>query len=354
MSAAEGLRLQARVRARDVEVDLHVAPGEVVALLGPNGAGKSTVLDLVAGLLRPDDGQVVDAGEVLADERTFVPPHRRRTALLAQDPLLMPHLPALDDAAFAPRARGAGRAEARAEGRRWLERVGVADLAGRRPHQLSGGQAQRVALARALAARPRLLLLDEPLAALDVAAAPALRQLLAEVLREDGRSALLVTHDVLDVLALADRVVVLERGRVVEEGSAEQVLTTPRSAFAVRLSGLSVLRGTGSAAGLRLHDGVVVPAALDGCAAGEPALLHLPPRDLGLAAPGDPGLLRTTVAGLEPRGGLVTVIGQDAADGWPGVRVEVPAARAVGLAPGDVVGVDVTGAGLCARARPAT
>ncbi len=145
-----------------------------------------------------------------------MPPHDRKVALLAQEPLLFPHLGVLDNVAFGPRSGGARRRTAHEAARRWLDEVDVADLADRKPGQLSGGQAQRVAVARALAAEPRLLLLDEPLAALDVAVAPALRQTLRRVLAD--RTVVLVTHDVLDALLLADRVVVLEGGRVVESG----------------------------------------------------------------------------------------------------------------------------------------
>ncbi|WP_166618099.1 ATP-binding cassette domain-containing protein, partial [Kineococcus vitellinus] len=158
---------------------MEVAPGEVLAVLGPNGAGKSTLLALLAGLLRPTGGRVVLDGRVLSEARgAFVPPHRRGVGLLAQEPLLFPHLGVAANVAFGPRSAGASRARAHREALRWLEAVGAADLAERRPRQLSGGQAQRVALARALAADPRLLLLDEPLAALDAAAAPQVRQVL--------------------------------------------------------------------------------------------------------------------------------------------------------------------------------
>ncbi|MDX6326007.1 MAG: molybdate transport system ATP-binding protein [Nocardioidaceae bacterium] len=239
------LTLSAGVTDRDVEVDLRVESGETVALLGPNGAGKSTVLSLIAGTLRPDHGEVVLDGRPLAamsaGTSTWVPPHARQVALLAQDPLLFPHLTALDNVAFGPRSRGAGRRQSRHAARRWLTEVGVGDLADRRPQALSGGQAQRVAVARALAAEPRLLLLDEPLAALDVAVTPALRQTLRRVLED--RSAVIVTHDVLDALLLADRVVVLESGRVAEEGPTRAVLARPRSDFTARIAGLNMIRG---------------------------------------------------------------------------------------------------------------
>ncbi len=241
------LEYSAVVRDRDVEVAFAVGAGETVAVLGPNGAGKSTVMAVTAGLLRPDRGRVELDGRVLtaiADaggERVDVRPHQRGIALLAQDPLLFPHLTALENVAFGPRSAGVPRSQAREEAAGWLDEVGVGELAHRKPSQLSGGQAQRVAVARALAAEPRLLLLDEPMAALDVAVAPALRQMLRRVLAE--RTAVIVTHDVLDALLLADRVVVIEAGRVVEDGPSADVLSHPRSAFAARLAGLNMLRG---------------------------------------------------------------------------------------------------------------
>ena len=197
------------VAERDVDVAFDVAAGETLAVLGPNGSGKSTALDVTAGLVAPDSGRVELDGRVLTDVSAGVrvPPHARRTALLGQEPLLFPHLDALENVAFGPRSAGTPRAAARTSAQRWLDEVGVGDLAGRRPSQLSGGQAQRVAVARALAAEPSLLLLDEPLAALDVAVLPALRQTLRRVLSD--RTVVVVTHDPLDALLLADRVVVL-------------------------------------------------------------------------------------------------------------------------------------------------
>jgi molybdate transport system ATP-binding protein len=247
------LRCGAVLAARGLDVAFEVGTGETVALLGPNGAGKSTVLSVVAGLLRPDRGRVELDGRVLTDVGAarvrLVPPHDRRTTLLTQDPRLFPHLSALDNVAFGPRSTGASRRAARAAARSWLDAVGVAELADRRPAALSGGQAQRVAVARALAAEPVLLLLDEPTAALDVAVAATVRTTLRAVLK--GRSALVVTHDLLDALLLADRVLVLEDGRVAEEGPTREVLTRPRSGFAARLAGLNMLTGT-------WHDGAVI------------------------------------------------------------------------------------------------
>ncbi|HRD59701.1 MAG TPA: ATP-binding cassette domain-containing protein, partial [Nocardioides sp.] len=201
-------QLSCAVRNRDVDVALAVASGETLALLGPNGSGKSTALAVAAGLLVPDRGRVVLDGETLTDAApsglsVSVPPHARRTALLGQEPLLFPHLSVLENVAFGPRSRGIRKAAARESAHRWLEEVGVGELAERRPAQLSGGQAQRVAVARALATEPALLLLDEPMAALDVAVLPALRQTLRRVLAD--QTAIIVTHDPLDALLMADR-----------------------------------------------------------------------------------------------------------------------------------------------------
>ena len=238
-----GLSCHAVLGQRGLDVAFEVAAGETVALLGSNGAGKSTVVQVLAGLVHPDSGYATLDGRVLFDvgdpagrdpaaagsRRTWLPPHARGTALLAQEPLLFPHLSVRDNVAFGPRSAGASRAASRATADDWLAQAEVADLAGRRPAALSGGQAQRVAVARALAAHPSLLLLDEPMTALDVAAVPAQRMLLHTVLRD--RTVLLVTHDPLDALALADRVLVLEGGRIVEQGPTRDVFARPRTDF---------------------------------------------------------------------------------------------------------------------------
>ena len=172
-----------------------------------------------------------------------MPAHARGVAMLSQQAMLFPHMTAAANVGYAPRCKGQSRSAARATAHRWLEAVGAADLAERRPAQLSGGQAQRVAVARALAAEPRLLLLDEPMAALDVTAAPALRRLLREILRDNGRTAIIVTHDLLDALAIADKVIVVEGGRVVESGPVRRVLSAPRSGFAARIAGVNLVSG---------------------------------------------------------------------------------------------------------------
>ena len=235
------LDLDASVTERDVEAALHVAAGETLAVLGPNGSGKSTLLSVVAGLVRPDRGRVVLDGRELTvagrDRSVHVPPHDRRTALLGQDPLLFPHLSALDNVAFGARSSGLGRREARAVAQAWLDRLGVGELAGRRPGRVSGGQAQRVAVARALAAEPRVLLLDEPMAALDVEVRDEVRADRARHLRDFGRPTVLVTHDAADVAAVADDVVVIQEGRVTQHGTPDDLRANPATPYVARLFG---------------------------------------------------------------------------------------------------------------------
>lgn len=222
-----------RLRAR-----LTAEPGEVVAVIGPNGAGKSTLLSAVAGLV-PVEGHVRVGGTDWNDPP--LPVRDRRIGLVLQERSLFPHLSALENVAFGPRSRGLDRAGSRASAQAWLEKLGVADLAGRRPHQLSGGQAQRVAIARALVTEPALLLLDEPFAGLDVGVATGLRVSLAQHLASYPGVTLLVTHDALDALTLADRVLVLEGGEVAQVGTPQEVAARPRTPHVARLVGLNVV-----------------------------------------------------------------------------------------------------------------
>src|SRR5690606_23995610 len=225
-----------------LDVSLRVAAGEVVALLGPNGAGKTTALRALAGLRPLDAGRIALGDTVLDDPAAgvFVPPDRRPVGVVFQDYLLFPHLSVMDNVAFGLRCRGARRAEARRAAVEWLDRVGLAAQAARRPRDLSGGQAQRVALARALAVHPRLLLLDEPLAALDARIRLETRAHLQRRLRDQQAAPLLVTHDPLDAMVLADRVVVVEDGRVVQEGDAAEITRRPRTDYVARLAGLNL------------------------------------------------------------------------------------------------------------------
>lgn len=296
---------------RGVDVDLEVARGSTLGLVGPNGAGKSTVLAALAGTLRPVQGRVEVDGRVLLDTAsgTWTPPHARGVGLLAQEPLLFPHLDVLANVAFGPRSTGASRAEADRVARDRLVELGCADLADRRPRTLSGGQAARVALARALAPDPHLLLLDEPMAALDAATVPQLRTTLAQVLRRRraaGRSAVLVTHDLLDALLLTDTLAVVEDGRVVDVGPTARVLEAPRSRFAAELAGLNLLRGTSGAPGLRTDDGLLVHAADPLPPAGEPAVAVLDPASVAVhldaPAASPRNVWPATVTSVEPQG----------------------------------------------------
>ena len=241
LDAAVGMTIG--TMALDVEVS--AGDDEVVAILGPNGSGKSTFLKVLAGLLPVERGRVVLGDEVLDDPAAGirVPTEQRPIGFVFQDYLLFPHLTALENVAFGLRARGMARAPARAEALEWLERVGLTAQASSRPRTLSGGQAQRVALARALATRPRLLLLDEPLAALDAGARLEVRRLLRRHLDSFEGTRLIVTHDPLEAAALADRLVVIEAGRVVQTGTPAEVSQHPRSPYVAELVGLNLFRG---------------------------------------------------------------------------------------------------------------
>jgi molybdate transport system ATP-binding protein len=224
---------------------LRVEAGETVAVVGPNGAGKTTLLRALAGLLPVDDGRVTLGGRVLDDTAAgeATPPEARSVGVVFQDHRLFPHLTARDDVAFGLRCRGVPRAEAARRADDWLARVGLADHARSKPRQLSGGQAQRVALARALATEPDLLLLDEPLSALDATTREATRRDLRRHLQDHPGCRLLVTHDPVDAAALADRIVVLERGEVSQEGTLAELTAAPRSPYVADLVGVNLLRG---------------------------------------------------------------------------------------------------------------
>jgi len=238
-------------------------PGEVLAVLGPNGSGKSTLLSAVAGLV-PLSGGRISLGGVTLDEvekGTFVEAAHRPVGFVFQDYRLFPHLSVLDNVAFSPRVHGLGRAPARAVATQWLARLGLADLARRRPSDLSGGQAQRVALARALAGDPALLLLDEPLSALDAHTRLDVQAELKRHLADFTGPCLLVTHDPLEALVLADRLLVLEHGRVVQEGTPAEVARRPATEYVARLVGLNLYAGRADGARVVLDGGgsFVVP-----------------------------------------------------------------------------------------------
>ena len=340
---AGDLRAEVVLHRGDFTLDAAVAvpAGQVLAVVGPNGSGKSTLLHLLAGLLRPHRGSVRLGRRTLTDTGTLVPARERRIGLLSQDPALFPHLSALENVAFGPRSTGQRTRSARAHAEQWLDRMGMSEYARHRPGRLSGGQQQRVAIARALAAEPEVLLLDEPLAALDVQTAPQIRQLLAEQVGASGTTTVLVSHDVLDAVVLADRIAVLHEGRVAEHGPVAEVLAAPRSPFAATLAGVNLLPGR-ALPGNRV-DTPLGPwhleepgenHALARLHPGQACVLRIRPSAVEICAdrPEGANVARTTVRWVEPADGGVRL----RLTGAPELVADVPAAQvqAAWLRPG--------------------
>lgn len=215
----------------DVEVDFQVPAGRTLAIMGPSGSGKSTIVHAIAGIQKITEGRIELSGTVLADAKQHRPPHLRGVGLLGQDPHLFPHLDALKNIEFGARAGGLDKAEANAVATEWIKRLGLEEIATHRPEALSGGQRQRIALARALAAKPKILLIDEPFASLDVEAAMDMRQLVREELERTATSAIVVSHSAADTVALADDLLVLERGQIIAHGTVKQVFADPANRF---------------------------------------------------------------------------------------------------------------------------
>ncbi|MEU6788895.1 ABC transporter ATP-binding protein [Nonomuraea angiospora] len=286
-----------------LDITFEVAAGEVVALLGPNGAGKTTALRALAGLA------ALSGGEIVLDGRDLHPlaAEQRPIGMVFQDYLLFPHLTALDNVAFGPRCQGVPKAEARRTAAALLERVGLADRAAAKPRQLSGGQAQRVALARALAARPGLLLLDEPLAALDAHTRLEIRSQLRRHLADFDGATVLVTHDPLDAMVLADRLIVIENGAVVQQGTPAEVARHPRTDYVARLVGLNLYRGVADGARVKVGElPLHTSERLDG-----PAFVAFPPAAVALyrtRPDGSPrNLWEARIDGIERHGDNVRV-----------------------------------------------
>ena len=236
-----------RVGRLDVQVSLECAAGEVVALLGPNGAGKSTTLRTIAGLHALTSGVISIDGEIVDDAGpTFIPTQKRGIGMVFQDYVLFPHLTVRENIAFSPHARNVDS---------WIERMNLVDVADRKPAKISGGQAQRCALARALATDPRALLLDEPLAALDAGTRMVVRAELRDHLTSGSFASVLVTHDPLDALVLADHLIVLEHGTITQSGSTKVVASTPRTEYVASLMGVTLLRGTAAQGVFKASDG---------------------------------------------------------------------------------------------------
>jgi molybdate transport system ATP-binding protein len=280
---AAGLRADLRLRRSDafrLELALAIPPDTTAALLGPNGAGKTTVVDILAGLSAIDSGRIELTGAVLddPDDGVMVPPEERRIGVVFQDYLLFPHLTVLDNVAFGLRSSRRDRADARDRAGEWLHRLGLAGLEDRKPRHLSGGQAQRVALARALVTEPDLLLLDEPLAALDVSTRAGLRRLLAEHLAAFPGPRLLITHDPAEAFLLADEIHVIEHGSITQSGTADDIRLRPRTPYVADLAGANLFVGDAKAgvvdvADLQLH----LADAVDG-----PVLLTIKPTAISI------------------------------------------------------------------------
>ncbi|MFC7430578.1 MULTISPECIES: sulfate/molybdate ABC transporter ATP-binding protein [unclassified Agrococcus] len=350
------------VVARDgfaLDVELSVPAGGVVAVMGPSGAGKSTLLGALAGLVRPSGGSIRVGDRVVDDagrRRAHVEPMRRDVVLLGQEPRLFPHLTAAANVAFALRAGGAGRTQAREEATAWLDRVGLAGMEARRPVALSGGQQQRVALARALAAAPAAILLDEPLSSLDAETAAGIRVVVAEQLAATRTTAVVVTHDAVDAVALADRLVIVERGAVTQRGAVRDVLARPATRFAAAVAGVDRLEGVarrgawacGAATIQPVDAASVAVAAREGAplvAIVPPGAVRVQPVDASdareaAASPGGFDVWLARVARLESTLGGVRVV-TSSAHGGATVSAELPAADAaeLRLAPGASVEV---------------
>ena len=369
----DGLQADVVVERGDfrLEAAFTVAPGQVLAVLGPNGAGKTTLLRSLAGLGALTDGSITVGADTWDDARAgvFLPAVDRAVGLVFQDYRLFPHLSVLDNVAFSARARGAGRARARRDAAGWLARTDLEPLARNRPGVLSGGQAQRVALARALACDPRLLLLDEPLASLDARTRLEIRGELRRHLSAFAGPSILVTHDPLEAMVLADRLLVLESGRIVQEGTPTAVARRPATDYVARLVGLNLYAGTLTDRATRRVDldtgGILYAAGHDqdaddeGATGADPTgtdmLVVLAPSAISIHTSrpdaGSPRNIWTgVVAGLE----LLTDRVRVAVDGSPSALVDItPAAVAdLRLAPGQAVWLTAKATEVIAYADP--
>jgi molybdate transport system ATP-binding protein len=292
-----------------LDLSLDAADGDTIGLLGPNGSGKSTTLRCLAGLDAPQTGRIDIAGVTVVDTTRGIdlPPEQRSVGFVFQDYLLFPHMSVLDNVAFGLRARGEARQSAERRAREWLDRLEIGDLASRKPGRLSGVQAQRVALARALVIEPDLLLLDEPLAALDAGTRASVRSLLRRHLADFHGAVVMVTHDPMDAMVLADRVVVLEDGHAVQAGTPGDVARRPESTYVAQLVGVNMLRG-------RAHDGVVTldsggQIRIANVAISGPVIVALRPEAISVHLQHPEGSARNVwqsrVSSLEARGDLV-------------------------------------------------
>lgn len=328
----------------ELDVELAIEPGTTVALLGPNGSGKSTTVAALAGLLAIDRGSITLSGRVLDDPARGIhlAPAERSLGVVFQRYLLFDHLNVLDNVAFGPSTQALSRRQARTVAQRWLATFDLVELADRTPDQLSGGQAQRVALARALACEPDLLLLDEPLAAVDVATRARLRRSLATHLASYPGPRLLITHDPADAFLLADRILVLEAGRITQQGSRDDIQRRPATPYVAALAGLNLLTGTASRGTLTLPGCPLSLISADTTAGGE-VLITIPPNAIALHQQRPSGSPRNTwstaIESIEAFGDITRVM---LADPVPlSVDITPGAASALGLVVGSTVWASV-------------
>lgn len=315
-----GAALSAEITVRragfDVSARLETNPGGCVAVLGPNGAGKSTLLAALAGLVPLREGEItLDDRPLEQAGRLRIPARQRRITLLDQKPRLFPHLSIAQNLSFGPRARGRNRAEVGRIVRGWLERVNLVELADVRPHELSGGQQQRAAIARAFAAEPRVLLMDEPFAALDAASAPLVRRMLSQELARTGTTSILVTHELADAWQWADRCVVLDRGQAIEHASPAELALRPRHPFTAALAGFGVLRGTWRGDSLTVDDAALPGVAEQPLSDGAAAYGIVAPADVAVSA--STGAMRVRLESVSIRAGTVRL------DSTTGVAAEL-------------------------------
>jgi molybdate transport system ATP-binding protein len=255
MSSGSGLDAHIGIERDDgfsLDVSVAIPPGRTVALVGPNGAGKSTVVAALGGLVPLDRGHIDLDGSILDDPTrdTFVLPPSRRIGIAFQDYVLFPHMTVAQNVAFGLRSRKISKTEAARRATNWLEHLGIEDLADRSPHNLSGGQAQRVALARALIIEPRLLLLDEPLAALDATTRVEFRRILIDHLSNFDGPSMIITHDPIEAFLLADEIHIIEAGSITQVGSPDDIRLRPRTQYIADLAGSNLISGTA-------HHGVI-------------------------------------------------------------------------------------------------
>lgn len=310
MTVASGLESHIVVHRGDsfmLDIELCIEPGTTAALLGPNGAGKSTAVEALAGLLPLDAGKIVLAGRSLDEPEAdlFVPPERRRVGVVFQQYLLFEHLTVMDNIAFGPASTGRNRRDSRHAARRWIDGLQLGDLVQRRPRELSGGQAQRVAVARALATEPELLLLDEPLAAFDIGTRNELRRTFLGHLVDFAGPRLLITHDPTDAFLLADRIHVLEAGRITQVGTSDDIRRRPATAYVAALAGTNLLTGTNRGGALTLDDHSQTLQTSDTHTTGL-VLITIHPTAVALHSDEPHGSPRnswfTTIASIEPLG----------------------------------------------------